>query len=352
MDWIGSVEVHVRSSEWNDHGHQPDPAYVPVILHVVWEKDIEVFRADGTKVPTFELRDKVPLEVLLRYRELMDPRKQNGIPCTPFLPEMEPIRLAHMQERVLVERLERKAHKVLAGLEAEGKDRLSVLFRSLAYGLGLKANAEALETLASTVSVKSLLQLGRQELIQTILEGQAGLIGEGEQLKWKTYCHYRDLWELPQPHIHWEKCKVRPGAFPQKKVRQLADLVLHLPFWLAYLEDQASHYLPFPWTPVIPGIKEAPNLSRFLKDHLMINVLVPFGIAIGLQNENHSFIETALRWVHDTHAEENHITRLWADLGIICTTGGQTQAMLELFQNYCLQKKCLDCHLGTHFLQT
>ena len=84
----------------------------------------------------------------------------------------------------------------------------------------------------------------------------------------------------------------------------------------------------------------------------MINVLVPFGIAIGLQNENHSFIETALRWVHDTQAEENHITRLWADLGIICTTGGQTQAMLELFQNYCQQKKCLDCQLGTHFLQT
>lgn len=52
----GHVEVHRLASEWKQHAHGGNPAYNSVMLHVVWENDIEVLRNDGTPMPTLELK--------------------------------------------------------------------------------------------------------------------------------------------------------------------------------------------------------------------------------------------------------------------------------------------------------
>ena len=60
LRWSGAVELHLRSSDWYRHGHQKDPAYDNVILHVVWEDDVEVCRNDGSLLPTLVLKKVVP----------------------------------------------------------------------------------------------------------------------------------------------------------------------------------------------------------------------------------------------------------------------------------------------------
>src|SRR5690606_5859328 len=57
--WHGHIEIHKKSSGWEAHKHQFDPAYNKVILHVVWEKDKEVHRQDGTLLPTLELSARI-----------------------------------------------------------------------------------------------------------------------------------------------------------------------------------------------------------------------------------------------------------------------------------------------------
>src|SRR5690606_29698016 len=71
LDHFGHVEIHLKSSDWNAHSHGTDERYDAVILHVVWEHDVEILRKDGTPVPTLELRGKIYLDVLRNYERLI-----------------------------------------------------------------------------------------------------------------------------------------------------------------------------------------------------------------------------------------------------------------------------------------
>ena len=68
--WAGNVEVHLRSSDWLVHGHQTDPAYNNVILHVVLENDKEVFLPNGLSLPSLIL--PVKKEIGENYQELIN----------------------------------------------------------------------------------------------------------------------------------------------------------------------------------------------------------------------------------------------------------------------------------------
>jgi hypothetical protein len=52
MEWAGNVEIHLKSSDWLAHHHHKDDAYDPVVLHVVWQHDREIFRKNLTPIPT------------------------------------------------------------------------------------------------------------------------------------------------------------------------------------------------------------------------------------------------------------------------------------------------------------
>ncbi|PTS98960.1 DUF2851 domain-containing protein, partial [Flavobacterium sp. HMWF030] len=49
--WAGNIEIHIKSSDWYVHGHEKDPAYDNVILHVVWEHDTEIFGKNNSEIP-------------------------------------------------------------------------------------------------------------------------------------------------------------------------------------------------------------------------------------------------------------------------------------------------------------
>src|SRR5687768_3525230 len=52
---VGSVELHLKTSLWRLHGHEPDPFYRNVILHVVLDHDQELVHS----IPTLDLKGRI-----------------------------------------------------------------------------------------------------------------------------------------------------------------------------------------------------------------------------------------------------------------------------------------------------
>ena len=63
------------------------------------------------------------------------------------------------------------------------------------------------------------------------------------------------------------------------------------------------------------------------------------------------FQTRALRFLEELPAEKNTITRHWIELGIKNSNAYQSQALLQLKNEHCKQKNCLNCSIGNKLLQ-
>ena len=77
--------MHVKSSDWYRHNHHLDPNYENVILHVVWEQDVEVAYPNGKNIPTLQLRDFVEREALDRHERLFRSLHKNFLVNRKFI---------------------------------------------------------------------------------------------------------------------------------------------------------------------------------------------------------------------------------------------------------------------------
>ncbi|TXK45937.1 DUF2851 family protein, partial [Pontibacter qinzhouensis] len=232
VEWSGSVEIHIRASDWHRHQHQQDPRYDQVVLHVVWEADKPVHRRDGTLVPVLELKSKVKPEILQTYQQLQ--KSNDTIPCAVFWPAVPEITKTAMMERTLVERLEQKGATILQNLTQNGNDWEQTAYELLCRGFGFKINQEPFERLARELPL-AVVRKHQQSLFQVeaLLYGQAGFLEqempeeEYPQKLAKEFSFLKHKYQL-QPRLqrqHWNFLRMRPANFPTVRLAQLAAVL-------------------------------------------------------------------------------------------------------------------------------
>jgi len=87
LNWVGHVEIHYQSSDWFKHQHHQDLAYDNVILHVVWEDNQDIFREDGSKIPTLALKNRVDFTLIEKFKQLID--SPSPIACSTMFAQTE-----------------------------------------------------------------------------------------------------------------------------------------------------------------------------------------------------------------------------------------------------------------------
>ncbi len=89
--WTGNIEIHVKASDWYKHGHDKNPAYDNIILHVVAIDDARIKRADGSEVPQMVMI--LPQNFYIAFSQLCADfkglRRQSSLPRIPELNKID-----------------------------------------------------------------------------------------------------------------------------------------------------------------------------------------------------------------------------------------------------------------------
>lgn len=362
--WAGNVEVHIRASDWNAHGHQHDPAYNNVILHTVYRHDADVRTENGTAPPTVELRGRVDERNLHLHQELMTARR--AVPCAPHLCTVDQGRIGLWLERLLVERLERKAKEAEAIYRISGNDPLETLHHILLRGLGKPVNSEPFGMLAHALPLKLLLKYRGDALrVEALLLGQAGFLEDPftEEHPQRLQQEYRWLADLhglrPVPVAAWKFGRLRPPNFPTVRLAQWAKLLSGTAQGYdgllaqddpaavrALLDVEATGYWKDHYRPGHPSDTKPKRLGQAMADGLLINAIVPYLFAMGRIRGHQPWEDRALTLMERLPAERNSIVREWGALGVKAGSAGQGQALIELRNRYCTEHRCLACAIG------
>lgn len=367
--WVGNIEIHVRASDWLRHQHQHDEAYNTVILHVVYENDTPICLPNGTPLPTFELRDRIAPSLLQRYWTLY--QNQHWIPCQAHWATVSDLHVSLWLERLAVERLQQRVQVIADQLAATQNHWEEVFYQSVARSLGGKVNADAMQLLAESMPLRILAKHKNNLLqVESLLLGQAGLLAIDTadayvlQLQ-KEYQYLQHKYALMPMQSHaWKFARLRPANFPTLRIAQLAQLIYqsnHLFSKILDCVESKSCRTLFAlelhsfWQTHYTLLKESDRRAKTLGDDaldlLMINTVVPFVFAYGSLRGDSRYCDKALAWLEQLAPEQNSIIDGWATLGVAMRNAHQTQALLQLKNEYCTPRRCLECALGHQILR-
>lgn len=361
--WAGAVELHINTSDWKKHGHQDDDNYKNVILHVVWEDD-----ETGNALPVLELKNRVPGMLLQRYEELM--LSSSFIPCEKMIHTARDITWKSWKERLLVERLLRKAKTAETYLQQNSYHWEATFWWLLARNFGMKVNADAFEAVARSLPINILARHKNQiHQLEALLLGQAGLLNGTFkedypvmlQNEYKFCKNKYGLRPISQPVF---SMRMRPENFPAVRLAQLAMLVHHSVHLFSEIREAAEikdikprfdvtandywHY-HYRFDEISAFRKK--KLGTAMTGNIIINTIAPVLFIYGNYHNGQQYKDRALRWLEETAAEKNKVTAGFEKLGIENRTACDSQALIELKNNYCSLKRCLDCAIGNSVLK-
>lgn len=370
-EWVGNVELHVRSSDWRRHRHQYDKAYNNVILHVVYEHDDHVSREDGTHLPTWVFGPVLLPSVLQRHRELVS--GMYWIPCERQLHGVPKIKIDHWLDRMLVERLESRMEQVIGLVDACNGNWEEAAYRLLARGFGFNVNADAFECLAECVPL-TLFEKHRSNSIQAtaLYFGQSGLLDEENAdgvYPRELLREYRYLQKLhglePMQLSQWKFMRMRPANFPTLRIAQFTALLLQRGRLFADVlatSDVREIRAWFDKLPVHPywqahyrfggpSSKHSEQLGSISVSLLLINVVAVILFCYGKYLGKEAYIYRSIALLEGVKPENNATLRRFGDLGVEASAASVSQGLLHMKKFYCDKKRCLQCGIGTHIIK-
>lgn len=375
--WVGNVEIHDRASDWYQHGHDHDPRYDNVVLHVCEVVDREVQNSVGHYLPQMSL--SVPQHIRDNYDELQ--KTDQYPPCYKIIPDLTRLTVHSWMAALQTERLERKTEDIRRRAELCDDSWEDAYFVTLARNYGFGINSDTFEQWAMNVPLKAV-DHHRDDLfqIEAIFMGQAGLLelatvpkhyqqdalNDGYLAKLRNEYQYlaHKFSMKPMDAARWNFLRLRPQNFPHIRLSQLANLYYQRKAGLSQLVecktvDQlktllSTHVTPYWETHYTFGSLSAKNekhLSSGSLNLLMINTAIPMLFAVGRHRQKEELCDRAFDLLEQLKPENNHIIRMWQQCGLPVQSAGDSQALIQLKKEYCDKRDCLRCRFGYEYLK-
>lgn len=375
--WAGNVEIHDKSGDWYLHGHDKDPRYDNVILHVVANANMTVYTSEGRKLPQVVV--SVPEDVERHYAELLT--TDSYPPCYRIVPTLSRLTTHSWMSALVTERLEQKTDAILQRVEKCYGSWENAYFITLARSYGFGINSDAFETWAEHIPLTTVAHHQDNLMqIEAIFLGQAGLLNTealperyrqqaAEDSYFKTLCkEYQYLAHkfslTPMDYKLWKFLRLHPQNFPQIRISQLARLHFmrktglttlldckDIDDMMKALETNATDYWHTHYNFGQESRRNTKKLSRQSMNVLAINVAIPVLFAYGRYKGKEELCEKAFKMLDSLKTEDNTVVRMWQKVGLKAETASDSQALLQLKKRYCDRKDCLRCRIGYEYLK-
>lgn len=371
QSWAGNVEIHLRSSDWYAHRHEEDPNYDNVILHVVWDDDIEIFRKDNSVIPTLELKNLVSNDTLQNYRNLLLAPNAKWINCENEFPNFREFELNNWLERLYLEKLQKKSETIKELHKVTGNNWEAVLFQLLARSFGSKVNAGPFLSLAQSLDFKIIQKCSNSQFkLEALFFGQSGLLDSKAEdgyfsiLK-EEYNFLKRKFRLENGVVQRPGFfRLRPDNFPSIRLSQFSNLYASQPHLFASViktntrqglqeifKAETSNFWKTHYNFGKPHTHRNKKLSDDFIDLIIINTVVPIKFS-WLEVTGRGESSDLLQLINEIKTEKNSIIDKFNLLRPgTCITALQSQALLHLKNEYCDKNYCMRCQLGAGLLK-
>ncbi len=361
--WAGNVEIHVRASDWNRHGHQQNESYNSVIAHIISDNDCVVYNQRGEKIMPLEI--DYPHHLENKYISLL--RCGHSIPCSHFLSDHFSFPFG-WKHRLLLERMETKTQWLHDYAEKNKYDWDDLCYKAIARAFGFGINAEPFERLAR-ITPYNIIRKHQDSLFQleAILLGQAGFL---EDLPEKTDRYdrlYREYNYLKHKYDltgidkqNWKLSLTHAGNFPVIRIVEFAALLYHrgrlfaeiikeerdLSSWIQLFRVDTDVFWDTHYSFEELSPRKKKRIGSNSINGLIINAVIPLLFAYNRYIGDEKYAEWAFNLLYQLKAEDNSIIRNWRSVGITIDSAYESQAFIQLQKEYCNRKKCLFCQIG------
>ncbi|MFY1045066.1 DUF2851 family protein [Chryseobacterium sp. GP-SGM7] len=362
----GNIELHVKSSDWIFHQHSKDPAYQNIILHVVFQNDIDIKEFKEQNIPTLELKDHINKNIFEKYENLL--KESQFIPCEKiFNTKKIPI---NFHEENLLKKLEEKSLEIEADLQRNKNNYEAVLFHHLAYSFGLKVNAFIFKQIAESINFNTIIKIQQNRTqLEALFFGISGWLDnpQDEQIKlWKREFDFITAkYNLSDIKIYPKFLRLRPPNFPTIRFSQFADLYFqHQNLFSKIISAQntselfeifkdikASEYWDhhFNFGKISP-VNQTKVLTKDFIELIILNTILPVKFTYH-KHQNENISDEILAFYNEVRAEKNSVIEQWKNLGLKIKNSTESQSLIYHFKNYCETKNCLNCGIGFKILK-
>ncbi len=365
----GHIEIHIKTSDWIKHGHTGDEHYQNLILHVVYEADITQHKELPKNVPTLVLKERISRLLLEKYTHLM--QQEGEILCADQLDKIKPISWVNWKDRLLVARWQQKTSLFSGWMEENNNDWASTFYNALARNFGLPVNGNAFLAVAKSLPLKILSHYKSKPFeLEALLFGQSAMLEQPFEEDYpkalqKEYRFLQEKYQLKpiSPYL-WKWSRMRPASFPTLRLAQFSALISHsshlfstlletktLNDTKALFKTEATSYWKTHYRFDKISSTHNTQLGTNMIHNIIINTICPILAMYDSFDLKGTYLDRAFQWMRELPPEKNRLTRKWTNIGQTNTSAWDSQALLHLLKNYCVEKKCLECAIGYQLLR-
>lgn len=364
--FVGNIELHLKSSDWELHNHTKDPNYKNIILHVVYEKDKEVEYLKKEKIPTIELKNHINKDLIIKYDDLI--KKKTFISCEKEISEDKiPF---YFHEENLLNKLEQKSLEIEKSLHKLKNNYEEVLFHLLAYSFGLKINATIFQQIAESIDFRVLNKIRQnQTQLEALFFGIAGWLDQPQDentIAWqREYQFLQKKFKLGDINIRPQFLRLRPLNFPTLRLSQLAHLYyVHQNLFSKIIDAKNVEELTSLFESIkaseywnnhlvfgkLSNINQPKTLSKSFIEIVIINSILPLKYTYH-KYKKEDIADEILNFYKKLSTEKNKIVDNFLKLNLKSHNALESQSFIYHYKTHCKAKKCLNCGIGFKILK-